>query len=1087
MIKVRDGYAKLINTSYTGDISQVLLSNGGTIGYDVSTNTILATIGSNVASADKLKNKVKIWGQDFDGSSDVAGDLLLGSSKILGEDSASIVSAGDNHLVLGYGYSEKGWSTYLDGNSTYFRYGTSHLVGMFLDSSGKVGIGTISPSAKLHVIGVTQATNFISGDGVNDFSAGTVKLDTLNIPTSSGGTTFGPGSNGQVLKSNGTTVYWASDNNSQTGIYAGASGTAENSAATSPYIKIADDTIYRNQIRLLGSGKTSVASDASGNVTVSSTWRDITDTYIGTATDTSLSQAGANALYNALLNGYADEAGNASTLNGLTYDQYYIKYNDNLGYHGQTLSSIKAIDGDANAWNSGANTNLKLSSGNNAIVFTVNSTTNDRRAAIQVGHSDTSYASHTGILYLNPLGGDVITDTIQINKIKAPTTSGGTTYGLGTAGQVLKTNGTSVYWGEGGAGGGYWANLPIQDIPNTSTSPTFANTHIKGIITLQQGEDSLYRASINMENNYLYIQPRLENSSYNYNTVINPKGGNVGIGTVGPQQKLDVAGKVKADALYLTRTNGDVAFTIANEASTNGFNISATGGSSYIRFYTNNGGSSSEERMRIHTNGFVGIGTPSPNMPLTVNGATWINSGGYINNRATLILNSNDTANNAADIIFKKNNTTTGTYGHWAISARYDSTYRFSIFRGAENGSIASEAELFTLRPDGDVDIKGTLNLWNTTCTQNHDEGIRLHASSAGWNALVFCGTDNTGDVGTSAKTWGIYTNIASDFFINKNSSSGLTTAVLCNVSNNWGIGTTSPSYKLQVNGQVYSSGYVRSGSSDSYVLLGGGGHKAVSDFAPASHSHSYVSTGGMVNGAYAVIPTYNGETGWHRIATIDGGTGYGSWILYLCGNWSWASNTSAILHINTMHTTAKITQVSGIVGFVTDVRLVPISNNNYYVDVYINYSGANAPGTVYCYFLGNGAIATRTTVKKITASVSTAASITLVTGTKTNDNSYAAHFYENSDVMLKTNIKSITDSDNMPILKSFNWKSDGSHGYGLIAQELEAMGYPELVSGEQDGTKTVNYSAALSLIVGKLQVKIKELEKEIEILKNKN
>jgi hypothetical protein len=55
-----------------------------------------------------------------------------------------------------------------------------------------------------------------------------------------------------------------------------------------------------------------------------------------------------------------------------------------------------------------------------------------------------------------------------------------------------------------------------------------------------------------------------------------------------------------------------------------------------------------------------------------------------------------------------------------------------------------------------------------------------------------------------------------------------------------------------------------------------------------------------------------------------------------------------------------------------------------------------------------------------------------------------------------------------------------------LIAQELEEMGYSELVdsSGEH---KTVKYSAALSLIVGKLQVKIKELEKEIEILKNKN
>lgn len=40
-----------------------------------------------------------------------------------------------------------------------------------------------------------------------------------------------------------------------------------------------------------------------------------------------------------------------------------------------------------------------------------------------------------------------LTDTLQVTKIKAPTTSGGTTYGVGTNGQVLKSNGTSTYWG----------------------------------------------------------------------------------------------------------------------------------------------------------------------------------------------------------------------------------------------------------------------------------------------------------------------------------------------------------------------------------------------------------------------------------------------------------------------------------------------------------------------------------------------------------------------------------------------------------------------------------------------------------------
>ena len=56
-----------------------------------------------------------------------------------------------------------------------------------------------------------------------------------------------------------------------TRLYAGASGTAANSATTSPYIKVTDDNTYSNQIRLLGGGATSVSSDASGNITITST------------------------------------------------------------------------------------------------------------------------------------------------------------------------------------------------------------------------------------------------------------------------------------------------------------------------------------------------------------------------------------------------------------------------------------------------------------------------------------------------------------------------------------------------------------------------------------------------------------------------------------------------------------------------------------------------------------------------------------------------------------------------------------------------------------------------------------------------
>lgn len=45
-----------------------------------------------------------------------------------------------------------------------------------------------------------------------------VQTKIIKAPTSSNGSAFGPGSNGQVIKSNGTSVYWAADNNSMSGV-----------------------------------------------------------------------------------------------------------------------------------------------------------------------------------------------------------------------------------------------------------------------------------------------------------------------------------------------------------------------------------------------------------------------------------------------------------------------------------------------------------------------------------------------------------------------------------------------------------------------------------------------------------------------------------------------------------------------------------------------------------------------------------------------------------------------------------------------------------------------------------------------------
>jgi hypothetical protein len=53
----------------------------------------------------------------------------------------------------------------------------------------------------------------------------------------------------------------------------------------------------------------------------------------------------------------------------------------------------------------------------------------------------------------------------------------------------------------------------------------------------------------------------------------------------------------------------------------------------------------------------------------------------------------------------------------------------------------------------------------------------------------------------------------------------------MCGGGGKVGIGTTTLTYKLNVNGSIFGSGFVKDGSDDTYVLLGGGGHKALSDF----------------------------------------------------------------------------------------------------------------------------------------------------------------------------------------------------------------------------------------------------------------
>lgn len=123
------------------------------------------TASDNIATATKLATARTIWGQAFDGSVNVSGDMTgVGNIKIdsnkaiyvkdtTGENVDALFFNAENDLHLGYGITAKGYKTFINGNQIYFRTSSSHNERMRITSDGKVGIGTSAPDSDLHVSG----------------------------------------------------------------------------------------------------------------------------------------------------------------------------------------------------------------------------------------------------------------------------------------------------------------------------------------------------------------------------------------------------------------------------------------------------------------------------------------------------------------------------------------------------------------------------------------------------------------------------------------------------------------------------------------------------------------------------------------------------------------------------------------------------------------------------------------------------------------------------------------------------------------------------------------------------------------------
>lgn len=123
------------------------------------------TASDNIATATKLATARTIWGQAFDGSANVRGnisdvdDVYMNNNRSLyikdtnGKNLSALLINDQNGFYLGFGAGSNGYFSCLDGNIILFRTATSHTERMRITSDGKVGIGTSTPDSDLHVSG----------------------------------------------------------------------------------------------------------------------------------------------------------------------------------------------------------------------------------------------------------------------------------------------------------------------------------------------------------------------------------------------------------------------------------------------------------------------------------------------------------------------------------------------------------------------------------------------------------------------------------------------------------------------------------------------------------------------------------------------------------------------------------------------------------------------------------------------------------------------------------------------------------------------------------------------------------------------
>ena len=322
-------------------------------------------------------------------------------------------------------------------------------------------------------------------------------------------------------------------------------------------------------------------------------------------------------------------------------------------------------------------------------------------------------------------------------------------------------------------------------------------------------------------------------------------GGNVLIGngasaTASNLLSLDIT-TADQGIILITRSNGatNSRWGIVNQGVNN---------TAYIGTFVNNAFTlyaNSAERVRIETNGNVGIGITTPYSRLDINGG---------NIRMGEILNS------ASSYIGKQYSTNSNFYSsiQFYSTSGEDAIVFNTHLSGVSSGERmritgGGNVGIGTTNPGNLLTVNGTISSGTIVSTSDSTEQIVIRRSSNTDQQLTF------GRTSTYAQIFGITQNV------------GYVSLVLNPSGGNVGIGLTNPSSTLQVNGNTTIAGdFTQNGSMTSYV-----GYFSTSDGYPSCDENARIYNIGTINsngsgGSSIIIEVIGSHRGYNNSSYVE-------------------------------------------------------------------------------------------------------------------------------------------------------------------------------------------------------------------------